>query len=117
MPVAKFKHEGKFIDHTPGANIAQGTVVLLTGGTAGKLFTVAPTDLVANEKGSVCTTGVWEFDKLTTDVMTPGDKVYWDAGNSRMTLTVGANTLAGVCAEGAGNGVLRVLVRLDGTAV
>ncbi len=117
MPVAKFKHEGKFIDYTPGAAVPQGTVVLLSGGTAGKMVTVAPTDLVANEKGSVQVSGVWEFDKLTTDVMTVGDKVYWDAGNSRMTLTAGANTLAGVCVAAAGNGITRVLVRLDGTVV
>ena len=117
MPAALFRHDGRYIDYTPGLAILAGTVVILTGGTAGKLFTVAAHDLVANEKGALATTGVWEFDKLTTDVMTVGDKVYWDAGNSRLTLTAGGNTLAGVVVTAAGNGITRVEVRLDGTAV
>lgn len=116
MPVAKYRGPGDTIDYTPNVAVPAGTVVVLAGGTAGKLVCVAAHDLVANEKGALHTKGVWEFDKLSTDVVTVGDKLWWDAGNSRMTLTASTHGLAGVAVTAAGNGVTRVEVRLNGTA-
>ena len=40
-----------------------------------------------------------------------------DSFKARKTLTAGGNTLAGVVVTAAGNGITRVEVRLDGTAV
>jgi predicted RecA/RadA family phage recombinase len=38
---------------------------------------------------------VWEIAKLSTDVVTQGALLYWDAGNSRLTTTASSHKLAG----------------------
>lgn len=57
--------------------------------------------------------GPVEFPKLSTDVMAPGDVVYWDDTAKNITLTVGANTKVGIVTEAAGNGVTEVEVALS----
>ncbi len=102
--------EGDVLIHTAGgAAILSGAVVLM-----GKRIGVALGDIAANAVGTVAVTGVWSVAKLSTDVIGQGDLLYWDAGNSRLTSTVGANTLAGYAAEAAGNGVAAVSIKING---
>lgn len=42
-----------------------------------------------------------EYTKETGQAWTPGDKVYWDDTNKRLTKTATANTLCGYAAEEA----------------
>lgn len=44
-------------------------------------------------------TGTIEADKLGSDDVTQGDKLYWDDGNSRFTLTASTHTFAGIAAR------------------
>lgn len=115
MPAAFHVQDGNTIDHTPGSAVAAGAVVVITGGTAGKQVGIADRDIPANTRGALTLVGVYEVDKLSTDVVTIGDKLYWDAGNSRATLTASTHALIGIAVSAAGNGVTRVKVRLQGT--
>lgn len=119
MAAAKFIQKGDSIDYTAsGVDIAAGTVIVLAGGTAGKLVGVTERLIPANTKGAVSLRGVYEVDCLGSDVPLTGDKLYWDAGNQRATLTSASNTLIGPCVEPktAANAT-RVRVRLDSTVV
>jgi len=53
---------------------------------------------------------VFELPKISTDVIAQGDKLYWDAGQSKLTKTAGAGSkpLVGVATAAAGNGVTTV---------
>lgn len=70
---------------------------------------------LANGKdGVVAITGVYTVAKLATDVVAQGAKLYWDAGNSRLTTTAAGNTYAGVAYAAAGNGAATVALLLNG---
>jgi predicted RecA/RadA family phage recombinase len=74
----------------------------------------------ANVSGAYAIKGVYNITKLTTDVVTAGALLYWDNGNSRLTLTATANMAAGRAMAAAGNGVTTVDIDLNvigGTAV
>ncbi len=86
----KFIQPGEVIDYTAGSALSSGTVVLI-GNRVGVLLT----DLANGEVGAAQVTGVWEIAKLSTDVVTQGALLYWDAGNSRLTTTASSNKLAG----------------------
>lgn len=104
-----YVEEGEILPYTTGgAAVASGAVVLM-----GKRLAVALGDIPANSTGSVAVTGVWAITKLATDVVNQGDLLYWDSGNSRLTVTVGANTLAGFAAAAAGNGVAAVNIKIN----
>lgn len=115
MPVAQKIQHGDSIDFTPGVAIAEGQVVVIAGTTSGKQAAIAPRAIPANQLGSLDLVGTWEVDKLSTDVVTQGDKLYWDATNSRATLTASTHALMGIAVAPAGSGVTRVKVRLQGT--
>jgi predicted RecA/RadA family phage recombinase len=87
--------------------IASGDVVKV-----GSLIGVAVTSAAQNETASVSLTGVCEVKKKTTDVITQGEPLYWDATNAEMTETASGNTLAGYAWAGAGNGVTKVQIKL-----
>lgn len=101
------------IDHTPGSAVTAGVLQVVAGATAGFLLGYPPRDIAANEQGVLDIDGVWEETKLSTDVMTVGDIIYWDAGNSRLTLTSAGNKKAGQCLKSAGNGVTTVRFLLN----
>jgi predicted RecA/RadA family phage recombinase len=63
------------------------------------------------------TTGVFEFDKLSTDTPAQFDKAYWDAINGRVTTTATGNTLIGVFMHALATGTDKAEVRLNGVAV
>lgn len=104
----KYVQPGEVMDYTAAGNIASGDVVLI-----GKRIGVALKDIAIGTVGSVQVSGVFELNKLSTDVVAAGDELYWDAGNSRLTLTDTANTLAGYAFAPAGNGVTAVKIKLN----
>lgn len=106
----KFKASGKVMDYVAAALIASGAVLVI-----GVKVGVALTDIPNGATGSVQMAGVFELPKLSTDVMAQGALVYWDAGNSRLTTTVGANVLAGYVFAAAGNGPAVVQIVLNGS--
>lgn len=64
-------------------------------GTA--LFGVAGASGGTGDLVALDTEGVFELPKLTTDDCSPGDILYWDNTNHRMTKTSSGNTKIGVC--------------------
>lgn len=103
-----YKQSGKVLDHIAAAPIVSGQPVLI-----GALLGVALADIATGATGSVQVAGVFEVIKLGTDVVAQGANLYWDAGASRLTTTVGANTLAGVAAKAVGSGPTTVEILLN----
>lgn len=95
----------------PAGGVSSGDVLLVDA-----LLGVCATDAAVGEDVEIATQGVFTVPKLSTDVVTKGALLYWDDGNSRMTITAGALKVAGVAAEPAGNGVTTVQCRFNGTA-
>ena len=100
--------DGKILDYTAAGALASGAVVVI-GVRVGVLLAA----LATGETGSLQVRGVFELTKLTTDVVAQGALVYWDVTNSRLTTTVGTNTLAGYAVAAAGNGVTTCKVNLN----
>lgn len=86
----KFIQPGEVIEYTAGSALSSGAVVLI-----GNRIGVLLTDLANGEVGVAQVTGVWELTKLSTDVVTQGALLYWDAGNSRLTTTASSHKQAG----------------------
>ena len=105
----KFKQPGKVMDYTAGANIVSGQVLVI-----GTKIGVALQDIANGATGSVQMAGVFELNKLATDVVAQGAALYWDAGNTRLPTTVGANVLAGYAWVAAGNGPTAQQILLNG---
>jgi predicted RecA/RadA family phage recombinase len=106
----KYKASGKVMDYLATSAIASGAVLVI-----GSKVAVALTDIANGATGSVQTAGVFEVAKLSSDVVAQGAALYWDAGNSRVTLTVGANVPAGYAFAAAGNAVTTVQIVLNGS--
>lgn len=104
----KYIQPGEVIDHTAGSNLTSGAVVVMS-----TLVGVALVDIASGATGSVQIAGVFEINKLSTDVIAQGDLVYWDATPGEITTTSAGNTLAGKAVSAAGNGVLTVKVKLN----
>jgi predicted RecA/RadA family phage recombinase len=109
MP-AQFIHDGCSIDHTPGADVAAGAVVV-----QGELVGVAKRPITANTLGSLAVEGVFDFPKATTggSAITAGANVYWNAGASQATTTASGNKLIGKCVKAAADGDATVRVRMS----
>lgn len=104
----KFVQPGDVIDYTAGANIVSGQVVLI-----GARIGVALRDIANGKVGSMAMTGVFTIAKLSTDVVAAGALLYWDNGNSRLTVTSAGNTLAGYAVAAAGNGATTVNIKIN----
>jgi predicted RecA/RadA family phage recombinase len=117
MAAATKHSEGLSIDYTPGSAVTAGTVTVLSGATAGKIVAIPSQDIAANVLGSLDVSGIWEVDAKGTDVFAIGEKVYWDAGNSHLTVTSSGNTLAGVIVAAKANGPTRAKLLLSGAGV
>jgi len=88
---------GDLIDYTPSSAASAGDIVVL-----GDLVGQVPSDLAANEMGSLRIRGVINSPKLTSDNVTAGAKLYWDASNSRATTTASTHKQIGYAAAAAG---------------
>jgi predicted RecA/RadA family phage recombinase len=109
VPQATFVHEGDFIDHTPGADLAAGDVVV-----QGELVGVATRPIPANTPGGLAAEGVFDFAKATGggSGITAGAQVYWDDTANQATTTATGNKLIGKCVRTAADAETTVRVRL-----
>ena len=103
-----FVQEGNVLDHTPAAAVSGGALVIM-----GARVGIALADIAAGTPGAVRVKGVVEVAKLSTDAVAQGALLYWDAANSRATVTATANTLAGYAAKTVGAGVSTVWLNLN----
>ena len=94
------------LDYTPSAAVVGGDVIIQAG-----IVGISPTDLEANEKGSVSTEGVYDVPK-TTGAWVLGQPVYWnatgdpdsgDAGSGAANQT-GTGVYMGICTKTAASG-------------
>lgn len=74
-----FIQPGKQIDvAAPTGGVTTGKGVLI-----GTMFGVALATAAVGVSFSCALTGVWDLDKVSTEVWVVGDKIYWDNGNLR----------------------------------
>lgn len=104
-----YVQEGDVIDYTTGADaVASGAVVVM-----GKRVGIALANIPPFSTGSVSVTGVWNQNKLASDVVALGDELYWDDVNDRLTKTAGSNVPAGFAFTSAGAGATAVNVKIN----
>jgi predicted RecA/RadA family phage recombinase len=110
VPQATFVHEGDFIDHTPGADLAAGEVVV-----QGELVGVATRPIPANTPGGLAVEGVFDFAKATGvgTAVTAGANVYWNDAANQATTTATGNKLIGKSVRAAADADATVRVRLN----
>ena len=112
MATAKFTHDGKAIDYTPGSDVSAGDVVV-----QGELVGVAKLDIAANALGALAVAGVFDFPKATGGgtAITAGANVYWDVGDTEAKEDdeSAANKLIGKTVAAAADGDATVRVRLS----
>lgn len=106
----KFVQPGKVIDHTAASDITSGSCVVM-----GILLGVALGDIATGDTGSVQIEGVFELPKLSTAVITKGEKLIWDVSASQFidgSAATGDLDGCAVAIEAAGNGSTTVLAKL-----
>jgi len=102
-----FLQPGISIDVAAPADVASGKGVRLLN-----LFGIASTTVKAGEQVAIGTEGVYEVDKLVTDVMSVGQKLNWDNGNAELKLAGGDLDKVATVVEAAGNGATTVKAKL-----
>ena len=80
----------------------------------GQLFGVAVADAANGAAVSIRITGVALLKKLSTEVWTVGQKLYWDNTNKQVTGTATGNTFIGHATKAAVNPSTTGNVRLTG---
>jgi len=104
----RYVQPGEVIEHTPGSDVANGAVVVMS-----KLVGVALASIAAGVPGPVQISGVFELPKLAADAIAQGDEVYWDASPGEITTTSSGNTLAGKAVVAAGAATTTCKVKLN----
>lgn len=107
---ARFVHDGKAIDYTPGSDIAAGQVVVL-----GSLVAIAKIDIPAGRTGALHTVGVYDVAKATGTAIAVGADVYWDEAEAvaKTDDESGANKYLGKTVLAAGDTDATVRARLS----
>lgn len=95
---ANYEQAGDTVQLTAPANVITGA-----GLKVGSIFGVVAASAANGTKVRVHRRGVFELPKLSTDVVTEGLKMYWDDGNSRLTITASTHMMVGHAVEAAGN--------------
>lgn len=95
---------GDTLTITAPAAVLSGAGVLV-----GALFGVALADIASGARGAIRVRGVVRLGKAPSQAWTLGQRVYWDAGNSRATNVATGNTMIGLCAEAVAGGAGDVL--------
>lgn len=114
VPALTYSNDGA-IDYTPAAAVTGGDVVVLNG-----IVGIAPTDIAANDQGSLQIEGIFKVPK-TTAAITRGLPVYWNATGDPDSGTSGtgaANQLGtgvymGIAAEATASGDDYAVVNLN----
>ena len=102
-----YRQKGDVLSFTAGAALASGQGLILHdqfGVVAGAAAIGADAELFVE--------GVFELDCLGTDTISTGMDLYWDNGNSRLTLASAGNRFAGKAANESPNGSPTVWVKL-----
>lgn len=88
--------EGNRLELTaPGGGVVSGTPVVIGG-----FFCVPLVTAAAGAKFAAALTGVWTLPKTTGTAWNEGDRIYWNAGTSKLS-TVGADGIFVGCAASA----------------
>lgn len=103
---------GNTVTLTAPYDVASGAGLLV-----GSLFGVASAAALSGAAVEAAIVGVFDLNKLGTDTIDPGQKVYWDNTNKRVTETASGNSLIGAALATAGNGATTVRVRLNGISI
>jgi predicted RecA/RadA family phage recombinase len=115
MAQARFVHNGRAVDYTPGSAVAAGAVII-----QGPLVGIATRAIASGELGALETEGVFDIVKAT-GAISAGALVYWDAdgdpvsgtaGSGALTTTSSGNTLAGKAVAAAVSGDATVRVKI-----
>ncbi len=106
--------KGDTIEFTAAADVTSGEGVLL-----GSLFGVATGDVANGERGTMKLTGIFDLPKAASQSWSPGDLIYWDAGNSVCTKTASTHKRIGAAVTSVAGGANDIIgrVRLNGAAV
>ena len=85
----------------PSGGVTSGQLVVV-----GKIVGVAASTAAAGVDVELAVEGVFELPKVTTDVVTLGQALYWDSGAGKLTNTAGTGSkpLVGYATAAAGNG-------------
>ncbi|MEA4872189.1 MAG: DUF2190 family protein [Synergistaceae bacterium] len=105
-----FVSQGKYLGYANAGQttISAGDVVFI-----GDICGIANVDIPAGGTGTVYIVGLCRFPAKSTDNITVGSDLYWDAVNKEVTLTAADGTLVGVAISAAGDGVTAVRVALN----
>lgn len=108
-----FKQTGNVVELVAGADLVAGE-----GHQVGEIFGVALNAALTGALVQTMRKGIFELPNLTTDVVTVGAKLYWDAADGETTLLPDSatNKLIGFAVTAAGNGVVLVECLLTGEA-
>lgn len=106
---ATYWQKGEVLDFTPTEEVKNGQVVPI-----GSRVGVAGSDIAAGEQGHLHVVGVFEMDKSTTEEISMGASLFYDAANDCVTTTEEGNTPAGYAAAAATAKDTTVLVKLLG---
>jgi predicted RecA/RadA family phage recombinase len=100
-----YVQEGRTITVAAPTNVTSGQLVVV-----GSIVGVAAFDAASGADVEVVTQGVFELPKVATNVIVQRDKLYWDAGQARLTKTAGTGSkpLVGLAVVAAGNGATAV---------
>lgn len=107
----KYIQPGEAMDHTPSSAVAKDEVVVFSDKIG-----VANDAIASGATGILHVAGVFELPCLSTDVVAQGDKLYWDAGNTRLTLTASTHKTAGWAFAASADGVTTCQVKLNAYA-
>ena len=94
MATARFIHDGKAIDYTPGSAVSAGDVVVIN-----RIVGIAKLDIAANQLGALAVDGVFDIPKKN-EVISAGAAVYWDADGDPVGGTAGTGALTCTAADG-----------------
>lgn len=97
--------------------IAPATVTSGSGVLVGAIFGIAAHDTASGDALEAVTTGVFDLNKIGSQAWAPGDRIYWDNTNKRVTKVATDNTLIGVALSTVGSGSDETTgrVRLNGS--
>lgn len=102
-----FRGEGEAVDMVVTFNCVGGNVYIVND-----IVAIASRSSLANQKATFKIYGVFEVPKNPSEAMLPGQAVYWDAVNNRLTKTVGSNKKFGFTVESAQIGDPNVIAYL-----
>lgn len=105
----------------PGSNLSFTAAAAITSGAfvvLGAIGGFAVADAAIGETATIKVDGVFSVTKVGSQAWTVGQRVYWDAGNSRFTNVGADGVFAGVATEAVDAGASSTTgkIRLNGSA-